>query len=151
MNLCNMKCNCTVYVDGERLNNGKMLLCTVACGKYVGGAYCCAPRSRNDDGLLEVCLVHPVSHIRFMSLISSYTEGTHLDNPKLDRFLEYRRGKSIHVEAPEGFIYSLDGELIEGNDFTVEVVPRAIRFAVPKGARPLVAAEPAKERESLPV
>ena len=29
---------------------------------------------------------------------------------------------------------SFDGELIRQNRFTVEVVPQAIRFAVPKGA-----------------
>jgi hypothetical protein len=35
-------------------------------------------------------------------------------------------------------VYSFDGELIEDNRFTVEVAHRAIRFAVPKGARPIV-------------
>jgi diacylglycerol kinase family enzyme len=48
--------------------------------------------------------------------------------------LEYRRGTKIEIEAPEGFIYSFDGELVRQNRFTVEVVPHAIRFAVPKSA-----------------
>ena len=133
-----MKNKCRVYADGELLNpEGTLLLCTVANGQYVGGSFRCAPRSRNDDGLLEVCLVRPLSHVRFLKLISVYTEGTHLDNPKLEPFLEYRRAKSVRVEAPEGFIYAFDGELITQNEFTVEVAPRAIRFAVPKGARPI--------------
>ena len=133
-----MKNKCRVYADGELLNpEGTLLLCTVANGQYVGGSFRCAPRSRNDDGLLEVCLVRPLSHVRFLKLISVYTEGTHLDNPKLEPFLEYRRAKSVRVEAPEGFIYAFDGELITQNEFTVEVAPRAIRFAVPRGARPI--------------
>ena len=45
-----MKTKGEVFVDGEKLNEGKMLLCTVANGKYVGGSFCCAPRSVNDDG-----------------------------------------------------------------------------------------------------
>ena len=134
-----MKNDCRVSVDGELLNpDGKILLCTVANGQYVGGSFRCAPRSLDNDGLLEVCLVHPVSHFKFVRLIGEYTKGTHLGNPKFAKILEYRRGRSIHVEAPEGFVYSLDGELIAQNDFTVEVVPHAIRFAVPECAVPLL-------------
>ena len=130
-----MKNDCKVTVDGELLNpSGKLLLCTVCNGQYVGGSYRCAPRSRNDDGLLEVCLVKPVSRVRFVSLVKYYTAGTHLDNPKFEKILTYRRGREIEVEAPEGFVYSFDGELITQNHFTIEVAPGALRFAVPKGA-----------------
>ncbi len=143
-----MKNSCKVTADGELLNpKGKLLLCTIANGQYVGGAFRCAPRSSNSDGLLEVCLVHPVSRVKFLSLIKYYTEGTHLSDSKFDKVLEYRRAKSVHVEAPEGFIYALDGELIENNDFTVEVVPEAIRFAVPEGATPIVISNPVPEKE----
>jgi diacylglycerol kinase (ATP) len=38
----------------------------------------------------------------------------------------------VEVEAPDGFAYSLDGEIIYENHFTVEMVPGAIRLAVPK-------------------
>lgn len=134
-----MRNKCRVTVDGTLLNpKGVILLCTVANGQYVGGSFRCAPRSVNRDGLLEVCLVHPVSHLKFMNLIKYYTEGTHLENPKFDKILEYCRGRRIEVEAPEGFVYSFDGELVTQNRFAIEVAPRAIRFAVPKGAKPIV-------------
>ena len=130
-----MKNACRVTVDGELLNpDGNILLCTIANGQYVGGSFRCAPRSIDNDGFLEVCLVKPISVLTFVSLIKVYTEGTHLDDPRFAKILEYRRGKKIEIEAPEGFIYSFDGELIRQNKFTVEVVPNAIRFAVPKGA-----------------
>ena len=133
-----MKNACRIYADGELLNEkGYILLCTVTNGQYVGGAYRCAPRSLDNDGLLEVCAVKPMSHIRFISLINQYKKGTHLDNPKLQKFVTYRRAKSITVEAPEGFVYLLDGELLPGSHFTVEVMPGAIRFAVPRVASPL--------------
>ena len=118
--------------------DGKILLCTIANGQYVGGSFRCAPRSVNNDGMLEVCLVHPVSHVTFMRLIGEYTKGSHLDSPKFEKYIEYRRGHSIRIEAPEGFVYSFDGELIPDTDFTVEVVPSALRFAVPASARPIV-------------
>ena len=130
-----MKNACRVSVDGELLNpDGNILLCTIANGQYVGGSFRCAPRSLDNDGLLEVCLVKPISILKFVGLVNVYTEGTHLDDDRFADILEYRRGKKIEIEAPEGFIYSFDGELIRQNKFTVEVVPNAIRFAVPKSA-----------------
>ncbi len=134
-----MKNKCRVWVNGELLNpRGEILLCTIANGQYVGGSYRCAPRSANNDGKLEVCLVNPISRLKFLSLMNYYKEGTHLSDPKFKDVLKYCRGEQIEVEAPEGFVYSFDGELIQNNHFTVEVAHRAIRFAVPKGARPIV-------------
>ncbi len=130
-----MKNKCTVTADGECLNpEGELLLCTVANGQYVGGSFRCAPRSLCNDGLLEVCLVRPVSHVTFMKLIKFYSKGLHLENPKFEKIVTYRRAKTVEIDAPEGFVYSFDGELIEDSHFTVEVVPGAVRFAVPKNA-----------------
>ena len=130
-----MKNACHVKVDGEEINPlGYILLCTIANGQYVGGSFRCAPRSLDNDGFLEVCLVKPVSHFTFLSLVKYYTRGEHLDNPKFDKYLTYRRGTTVEIDAPEGFVYSFDGELIRKNHFTVEVVPHAVRFAVPRSA-----------------
>lgn len=133
-----MKNPCRVSADGEELNPaGTILLCTVANGQYVGGSYRCAPRSLDNDGMLEVCLVRPISIFTFLKLMNDYKEGTHLDNPAFKKFMVYRRAKSVTVSAPDNFVYSLDGELVTGGEFTVEVLPRALRFVVPKNATPL--------------
>ena len=133
-----MKNKCKVTADGELLNpKGTILLCTATNGQYVGGSYRCAPRSLNNDGELEVCLVKPISRFTFLKLMDEYKNGTHLDDPRFERFLEYRRAKRITVEAPDDFVYAMDGELYTGGKFEVEVVPSALRFAVPKGAKPL--------------
>ncbi len=131
--LCNgMKNSCKVYIDGDEIELDKILLCTIANGRYVGGSFKCAPRSKNDDGLLEVCLVKPLSRVTFVSLIGDYTNGTHLDKEKFKKYITYRRAKKIEVEAPEGFAYLIDGEMVEKSNFTVEMKEKALRFAVPK-------------------
>ena len=127
-----MKTKCTVTADGEVLNpSGVILLCTVAHGQYVGSGFRCAPRSDNKDGMIEVCLIKPVSRLRFLSLISAYRKGTHLDNPRFKKFVTYRQVKSLHIEAEEGFGLTIDGELADGASFDIEIMPCAIRFAVP--------------------
>ena len=128
-----MKNTCTVTADGEVLNpDGKALLCTLANGRYVGGSFCCAPRAQIGDGFIEVCLLKPVSRFRFLKILAPYTNGQHLDDPAMKEIVVYRRAKSIHVQAPAGFAYSLDGEIIYKNDFTVEIVPGALDLAVPE-------------------
>lgn len=129
--LTGMRTRCTVYADGEKLNDGKICLCTVANGKYVGGSYKCAPKSKNDDGLLEVCLVKPLSRLRFPFLIKSYTEGTHLDNPKFKSLIVYRRAKQVIIEGGKNFCVSLDGEILEAERIIVDNIQQAIRFVAP--------------------
>ena len=131
--LTSMRNDCKVWADGELLNpTGKALLCTVANGQYVGGSFKCAPRAKTDDGLIEVCLIRPISRLRFVKILTPYTNGEHLDREDCRDIITYRQAKTVHVEAPEGFAYSLDGEIIYENDFTVEIVPGALRLAVPE-------------------
>lgn len=128
--LTGMKNECSVKADGELLNpEGRCLLCTVANGQYVGGSFKCAPRAKTDDGYIEVCLVKCISRLRFVKLLTPYTNGEHLDCGKFDDIIEYRRAKKVEVEAPEGFAYSLDGEIVSEPRFTIEILPGALSFA----------------------
>lgn len=136
-----------VFADGKPIGNGEiMMLCTVACGNYVGGSYMCAPRSDNEDGLLEVCLVTPVSIPTFASLIGAYSKGVHLDDPKFERIVHYTRAKRVEVIAEaEDFGYTLDGELMKSRHFVFEVLPGALRFAIPKAAAEFLKNKTGKE------
>ena len=123
----------TVYADGVKLNeSGKFLLCTVANGQYVGGSFKCAPRARTDDGYMEVCLIRPISRLRFVKILKPYTDGEHLDREDMSDIVTYRKAKKVEVEAPKGFAYSLDGEIIYENKFSISILPKALRLAVPE-------------------
>lgn len=128
-----MKTPCRMTVDGEVISDGYALLCTVANGTYVGSTFKCAPRSNNDDGLLEVCFVKPISRLSFFKLIKYYVHGEHLDNPIFKDIIIYRRARKIGIEGGRDFNYALDGELIEEPRVNVEVVEKAINFIIPRG------------------
>ncbi len=122
-----------VSVDGQPINDGQLLLCTVACGRYVGGGFLTAPNSDNQDGLLDVLLVKPISRLRIPGLINLYKTGQHMESEKLMNDFIYRRGKEVHIRTPERTSQLLDGEIVHISDMRVEAVPEAIRFAVPGG------------------
>ena len=131
--LTSMNNKCKVWADGELLNeSGKLLLCTAANGQYVGGSFKCAPRARTDDGYIEVCLIRPISRLRFVKILKPYTDGEHLDREDMSDIVTYRKAKKVEVEAPKGFAYSLDGEIIYENKFTISILPKALTLAVPE-------------------
>ena len=118
--------------DGKLINKkDEILLCTVANGKYVGGSYCCAPLSSNNDGWLEVCLVKPVSLFKILQLINSYKKGQHLEDPRFEKYIHYCRAKKIEIVGGDTFGVSLDGEPTQGNHFDVEIMPQAVMFIEP--------------------
>ncbi len=121
-----------VTADGEALNKKSLLLCTIAQGRFVGGKFMCAPHSINDDGLIDVCLLRTRSLFAFLGILTPYTEGKHLDTPKHRKTLEYRQAKTITIDAPKDIDVCVDGEMIVGSHFDVEVVPGAIKLAIPE-------------------
>ena len=125
---------CRVEVDGERWHEGDLLLMSLANGRYAGGGYKCAPRAVNDDGLLEVMAIRPMSVVRFAGLIKHYERGEHLDMPELASTIAYRRGRKVTVESEDEFYIAIDGEVIGGKHFEVSNLQRAVKFVVPRAA-----------------
>ena len=128
-----MRTGCTITVDEEPFFAGDILLCTFANAQYVGGSFKCAPRAKVDDGLIEVCLVKPISRLSFVKLIGTYTAGTHLEDPRMKDIVRYTQAKKLTVESVKGLLpVSLDGEVIERKRFTVQIVPGGVSFALPQ-------------------
>ncbi|MDO4548569.1 MAG: diacylglycerol kinase family protein [Clostridia bacterium] len=127
-----MRSRVMLTVDGEVFYDGDILLCTIANGTHVGGSYKCAPRSQNDDGLVEVCLVKPVSRRKFMKLMPLYREGRHLDDPDFRDIILYTRAREILIETEADFPVVLDGEVVTIRRLEVGVEKKALPFVVPK-------------------
>ena len=122
--------NIEVFADGEKLNEKQMLLATLAQGQYVGGKFRCAPKSNNTDGLIDVCVLKTMTFLGLGMIIGTYTKGKHLDKKR--KKIVYRQAKEIKMNGPKAFDVCVDGEMIKGNNFTVQVVPGAIKLVIPE-------------------
>ncbi|MBR5439720.1 MAG: YegS/Rv2252/BmrU family lipid kinase [Clostridia bacterium] len=128
---CGMRNKITLEADGKILNkDGLMLLTTLANGDYVGGKYQCAPRYKVDDGLMEICLVKPVSVFTFLKLAKQYEKGNHLDDKRFEKYITYTQAKNVKIYSKKPFNICIDGEIINGNEFEIEIIEKAIDFAV---------------------
>ncbi len=67
-----------------------------------------------------------------MKILKPYTNGEHLDREDMKDIVIYRQAKKVEVTAAPGFAYSLDGEIIYSEHFTVEIAEKALDFAVPE-------------------
>lgn len=120
-----------VTVDGEHMGSKRMLLCTLANNHYVGGEFFCAPKAKNDDGLIDVCYVRTMSLLGFLRLLPVYTAGKHLDSDKYSKKIIYRQAKHIDVTAPGIIGLCLDGDMLYDHVFSIDILPKAINFRIP--------------------
>ena len=120
-----------IEVDGQIITNGKMLLCSFANGKYHGGKYKCAPYAVNDDGLMEVCLVNPISIFKFAKMLPYYKRGEHIDLKSLDKCRVYKRAKTAKITSAKPTVLTLDGETLLGNQFFLKILDKAVNFVIP--------------------
>ena len=128
-----MKTKGEIYADGKLINEkGTFILCTAANGAFVGGGYKCAPRASVDDGLIEVCMIKPVSLFTLIRLIGKYKSGEHLESKQFAKYIKYCRAKKVEVVTKKPFYACLDGEVFKTTHLTATVKENAINFAAPE-------------------
>lgn len=118
------------FDDGQAYDN-KFLIALFANGKFYGGGYKAASKAIADDGLIDVMIIQPVSRLRFLSFVSKYKRGTVLDTEFGKRIIIHKRVKSLTIEKSSPFDLCFDGEIKSINKASVEIIPKAIRVAVP--------------------
>ena len=122
-----------VEENDERFEfEGDCLLCAICNGQWCGGGFHNSPLSDMSDGVMELLLVKKVSRLKFLALIGKYKKGTLID-PATGKIKEqyahiatYRRITSLTVHGIRRVC--IDGEVIEAETATVEILPSALRY-----------------------
>lgn len=118
----------TLTLDGTVLQREAMLV-AVGNGPSFGGGLRIAEGAVLDDGLLDVCIINPVSKAKLVRVFPSLYRGTHVTLPEFERHLV----REVVLEAPDVVAYG-DGERLGALPTTVRVLPRALRVLVPLAA-----------------
>lgn len=124
----------TIRLPDGREESGRFLLCTAANGQFCGGGFRAAPLARPNDGRLELTAVRKVGRLRFLSLLGAYRTGAYLHHPLAERILFRGSCASLTLSAPGGSHVCVDGEVYPFTELQLEVLPKAIRMILPKGA-----------------
>ncbi len=96
-------------------------------GAY-GGGMLLAPGAALDDGLLDVVTVGHLPKLRFLRLLPTVFEGTHIEQP----VVTIERAKEISISADRPFTLFADGDPIAELPVTIRVLAAAVRVVVPR-------------------
>jgi YegS/Rv2252/BmrU family lipid kinase len=120
-------------VDGES-HDGRRLLVCVGNGPRVGGGFLLTPEARNDDGVLDLCLVDAMGRLRVLQTLPKAISGTHTTNPRITML----RGRRIEIRSPDGFPFHADGEVYatDRRQLTLELHPGSLAVRVPRKDEP---------------
>lgn len=112
-------------LDGSPLDTEAMLV-AVGNGPSFGGGLRIAHGASLDDGLLDVCVIRPVSKARLVRVFPQLYRGTHVHLPEVERHLV----REVRLDCPDVVAYG-DGERLGPLPTTVRVRPTALRVLVP--------------------
>ena len=121
-----------VVVDGNMIAPGRMVLCTVANGRRVGGEFNCAPTAKIDDGLMDVCYFRAMSLLRLLMLFPLYRSGKHIGSRPGKNKVLYRQAREVSISSKDLIDIYIDGEQLPGSQFNLKILPGALPLRLPK-------------------
>lgn len=113
--------------DGAEPVEDDVLALATTIGPTYGGGFRITPDALPDDGLLEVCLIDPLSLPQALVRLPFVVVGKHTGM----KVVRMSRHRSVVIESDEPIPAQIDGEVMVGNRFEVEVLPLAIEYVVP--------------------
>lgn len=112
--------------NGEFKKN-PIALMSVMNGMFYGNGFKSAPEAKIDDGLLDLCLVDPVTTSRAFVLLPKYNQGKHL---KLKE-VTYKKIEKLEIMSEQPLVVACDGEIFETNHLQIEVVKHYLNLRTP--------------------
>ena len=102
----------------------------VCNSRLVGGGRLIAPYALVDDGQLDVCLIHAMSTVEFVGLLSRVSHGEHLDDDRVSYF----RARELELTFERVIKVNTDGQVLEADRCHYQTIPHAARFLGKKAA-----------------
>jgi diacylglycerol kinase (ATP) len=113
-----------ITFDGVHLNQRAMMI-SVANGRRYGGAFLVTPDAMLDDGLLNLCIVSPLSRLQMVRVLPLFLKGGHT---KLNT-VRMANAARITVQASSPLVSHVDGETVCLNESRYEfsLLPKRLR------------------------
>jgi len=114
----------TLEADGQQYDRQAMLVAVANLPSF-GGGLRIGEGAQDDDGLLDIIVIHPVSKLRLIRVFPMLYKGTHIHQPEVERI----RAKRV-TWAADGIVAYGDGERLGPLPLTAEAVPGALTMIV---------------------
>ncbi len=120
------------FKDGKIFSD-ELLLIAIANGCYCGGGIKAVPRASVNDQYMDVSLIKQCSRNKFIKLFPKFKKGVHLADKEAENLVIYSKEKKLSIKSKDGdLMFSVDGELGYAEKIDFEIIPKALKFVVPK-------------------
>lgn len=121
---------CRISFDGDESQEYDLLLTTYGNGEFCGGGFHSNPQSAVNNGKINALIVNNISRLKFLTIVGSYKNGTHL---KYTDILRDRMVERVDFEFEGDTNISIDGEVVKVSELTLKIAKNAVKFLVPEG------------------
>lgn len=123
--------NYRIVVDGEKMNCGTTMFCTIANASHYGQNYKCAPDAVMDDGLLNVEVNRSTTLLTFFLMYRYFKDGNHVTNAFCRRRMKFKKARHIDISSKSLIYLCLDGEIVASRHFVVDILDKAVKLRLP--------------------
>jgi diacylglycerol kinase (ATP) len=116
-----------IQVD-DGLYEQPTFLVAAGCGTHYGGGINVLPEADPSDGLMDVCVIDPVTRGQVVRLLPKFMKGRHKGFP----FVHMTRARHVVVESDRPFHVNMDGELLDNlRRVDMELVAHGLQVLTP--------------------
>ncbi len=123
--------NCKISFDGGESKPHKLLLTTYGNGEFCGGGFHSNPDSSICNGKINALTVANVTRRKFVSIVGSYKNGTHLKHTDIIGNLLV---DTVKIDFDGITNICVDGEVMKADALLMSVAKGAVKFLVPRGS-----------------
>lgn len=113
-----------ISIDDGSIETKMLLLLMISNAPETGGGFRVSPLAEVNDGRLDLVTVTRLGALKRLIHLPSVRKGTHLGLP----FVAHRRLRKISIRADREVKAQLDGEMISGKQFDIEICPAKFQF-----------------------
>lgn len=120
--------NVRITLDNNEPFEASLYLLAIQNGLYYGGGFKICPEASLNDGLLDICYVTPeLGFFAASRLFLKAKDGKHTADPHIT----FARASKITLDFEDNLPAQVDGEVIEGSHFEIQVAPKALKVLMP--------------------
>lgn len=116
--------------DKIKIEKGNFLMGICANGQYYGGGMHVSPHSNIQDGFLNFISVKSISRLQIASFMKIFEQGRHID--ELKQYIDTLHCKKVQFISDQMIDVSIDGEIVQMYNPTIEIIPQSLQLLVPK-------------------
>jgi len=111
--------------NGENLQKD-ILLMTITKGTTFGGGFLINPYAKNDDGLLDICVIGKIPNLVRVNYVLRMKDGKHRNLKPVS----FHKAKEVYIRENPFIVAHMDGEFIGNPPFRIKVNPKSLGFRI---------------------